>query len=1048
MDYFSNFLIFKFKIMRCINIYSIFLFAIFSTLLNGCGGGGGAPADTSTTNLPINPVVQTINGLAIDGYLENAVAFLDRNGNSTLDQGEPSARTRADGTFSLSVAIADIGQHPVVVRAVAGETIDRDQPNVFVNADFMLIGLKENSGVVSPFTTLIATEQKSNTTLSVSQAEANVKRNLGIEASPVSLMADYANTRNRATIPDLVILANHAPLVTSSIQESMRAGGSIQSAVSAAAASYKDAIAKNTIPLSIINSTTSLSMQQKISIRAVLAPVVQGLPIFAIQGGGSSGPDSVTTSNTQSNSAGSGSSTSSSSQSNSASAGSTSPSAPQSGGANTGSSSNASTAAPSVTYSLDAISDAGVTSPVTLTLSASDNGVPDGITWSISSPNISVSQSATAVNKLRITLTSPQAYQTYTVSITAMRNGQPYTKTIKFWPSFSYNIASTRLPLTHEHSGSVYRFGEHIAPINGSVYNEFYAFDSNGWVNRKITVDFPGWLNNGNINDPAYDLNASFSNLYDGTRKKAYLVYPHKSEDKFVFMSIDEVSLAGTYKVSDFGQAAGTYGRWATIFLGDSWFMARSVLTSLTGSSANHRKINVHIYKFDYEGNLVTSKVIETSNIPNFGYSQTYVGGSSSTYLPTINLERHFGDILVSGFTSNFGKASGVLLASINHLWIPVEAGTMTLKSPFWIQADRFRRASYVEQPNLSLSVFDWSWTVNASASTAWQPRSSFQVSSGNLNYASTNINEGWGSGTLSADYLSFNLNSYGYKAWDTTNNMDYSYSWEDSGRLKAHKGSANPNTLKAFVGTTATLFGLPELNAGTASCNLYGQLSGQFNFGIDCNKFESFYGMDSVKGPLVRRGPSAFTILGASGSTYRMDGSALNSLSLGYPSDPSYWGPYLDLDANFRHPGCTTDIQYTAPTITPASYAEATAVKTVLAPALLNAPAVNLTSGALTITNTPYQSRAPVLCSQYKISLDQTIIVGRAAQTGNLPTVAPVLHSKYLRTLVSSPSGGSYDATSNLYSPNRGFVGTDTFKIRIDDGSGEQDVTVVVKVL
>ena len=327
MDFFSNFLIFKF--MRHKNIYSIFLFTIFSTLLNGCGGGGGAPADTSAPNLPINPVVQTINGLAIDGYLENAVAFLDRNGNSTLDQGEPSARTRADGTFSLSVATTDIGQYPVVVRAVAGETIDRDQPNVFVNSDFMLIGLKENSGVVSPFTTLIATEQKSNTTLSVSQAEANVKRNLGIEASPVSLMADYANTRNRATIPDLTILANHAPLVTSSIQESMRAGGSIQSAISAAAASYKDAIAKNTIPLNIINSTTSLSMQQKISIRAVLAPVVQGLPIVTNQGGGS---DSVTTSNTQSNSASSGSSTSSSSQSNSVSAGSTLPSAPQSGG--------------------------------------------------------------------------------------------------------------------------------------------------------------------------------------------------------------------------------------------------------------------------------------------------------------------------------------------------------------------------------------------------------------------------------------------------------------------------------------------------------------------------------------------------------------------------------------------------------------------------------------------------------------------------------------------------------------------------------------------
>ena len=700
------------------------------------------------------------------------------------------------------------------------------------------------------------------------------------------------------------------------------------------------------------------------------------------------------------------------------------------------------------TYKLDSIFDASNGSSVTLTLMASDGSVADGVTWTISSiPIIAVNQSSVAPNKLTISLTNPQDYQTYSMLVTASRNGQAFTKTILFWPSFSYNTASTRLPLNHEHDGSAYRFGEHIAPINGSVDNRFYAFDSKGWVNRKITVDFPGWLNNGNINDAGYDLNgfSGYSNLYDGTRKRAYLFYPHKSEDKFVFMSIDEALLTGTYKVLDFGQTSGTYGRWASIFLGDSWFMARSVLTSLTGSSANYRKINVHIYKFDYEGNLVTSKIIETSNIPNFGYSQTSVG-SSSTYLPTINLERHFGDILVSGFTGNFQKVAGVSLLNVSQLWIPIDAGTMTLKSPFWIQSDRFRRANYIEQPDLYLSVSEWGWDLNSSQNTAWQPNRNFYVNTGNLNYSSVNINEGWFSGILSSDYSIFNLTTYGSKALDTTSAAyDYTYSLSNSGRVRAYKGSTNPNTLRAFVGTTSTLYGLPELNAGTASCRLYGQLYGQFNFGSDCNKFESFYGMDSTKGPVVRQAPSAFNSLSVYGAE---NGSALNILSLGYSTDLSSWGASLDLDANFRHPGCTTDMEYTAPTITPASYVETTAVITVQTPALLNAPVVNATAGPLTITVTPYQSRAPILCSQYKISLDQTIIVGRASQIGNLPTVSPVLHSRYSRQLILAPSNGSYDSTNNLYSPNRDFNGTDTFKIRINDGSGTQDVTVVVKVL
>jgi hypothetical protein len=60
---------------------------------------------------------------------------------------------------------------------------------------------------------------------------------------------------------------------------------------------------------------------------------------------------------------------------------------------------------------------------------------------------------------------------------------------------------------------------------------------------------------------------------------------------------------------------------------------------------------------------------------------------------------------------------------------------------------------------------------------------------------------------------------------------------------------------------------------------------------------------------------------------------------------------------------------------------------------------------------------------------------------------VQPVLHPHYGRQQITPPANGNYDATSNVYSPRPGFSGTDTFKVRINDKTGEQDVTIEVRV-
>ena len=66
-----------------------------TALLAGCGGGGSA-------------TTAAVGGIVADGYLVNAVAFLDRNGNYEWDEGEPKTTTGPGGVYSLLSAEQDI----------------------------------------------------------------------------------------------------------------------------------------------------------------------------------------------------------------------------------------------------------------------------------------------------------------------------------------------------------------------------------------------------------------------------------------------------------------------------------------------------------------------------------------------------------------------------------------------------------------------------------------------------------------------------------------------------------------------------------------------------------------------------------------------------------------------------------------------------------------------------------------------------------------------------------------------------------------------------
>ena len=73
-----------------------------SLVLVGCGGGGGGESGGSDGGG--NGSATVIQGRAIDGYINGATVFLDKNFNGVKDSGEQSATTGAEGLYSLDLS--------------------------------------------------------------------------------------------------------------------------------------------------------------------------------------------------------------------------------------------------------------------------------------------------------------------------------------------------------------------------------------------------------------------------------------------------------------------------------------------------------------------------------------------------------------------------------------------------------------------------------------------------------------------------------------------------------------------------------------------------------------------------------------------------------------------------------------------------------------------------------------------------------------------------------------------------------------------------------
>jgi microcystin-dependent protein len=151
--------------------------------LAGCGGGGGSSPQ------PNLPVTTTVSGVAVDGYLYKAIAFLDLNGNGLRDDNEPKSTTSQTGGYTLSATADQLANHSVVVIATANETIEIDENNqqVTLTQSMTMIAPAGQPGVVSPLTTQVAAKMANG--LSFQNAQDAVKQELGL--SSIDVMKDY-----------------------------------------------------------------------------------------------------------------------------------------------------------------------------------------------------------------------------------------------------------------------------------------------------------------------------------------------------------------------------------------------------------------------------------------------------------------------------------------------------------------------------------------------------------------------------------------------------------------------------------------------------------------------------------------------------------------------------------------------------------------------------------------------------------------------------------------------------------------------------------------
>jgi hypothetical protein len=203
-------------------------------------GEGGLPPPPNGSDSG-NSDTSTLAGVVeIDDAIQNATVYLDENGNNLLDAGEPSTTTDATGHYTFSWP-SDKGQFAHAVGAIVNADSIRAGTSATVGFAVHLRApltvtddAFHGSAVISPLTTLVASEMDWDRTLGESDAQTALVASLKastvpFSSQPLDLMSDYAASYTTAS--DAAQLRFVASAVAAAVSDAVRAGNAVQSHV-------------------------------------------------------------------------------------------------------------------------------------------------------------------------------------------------------------------------------------------------------------------------------------------------------------------------------------------------------------------------------------------------------------------------------------------------------------------------------------------------------------------------------------------------------------------------------------------------------------------------------------------------------------------------------------------------------------------------------------------------------------------------------------------------------------------------------------------------
>lgn len=170
-----------------------------AVVMAGCGVGGDTTAGVGTGGT--GTFTASLTGSVADGYLINAIVFLDKNGNYQLDSDEPYAVTGADGISTLSITPAEREAYPIIAVAFKGITIDSASMLPIASnyvLSFPKAGFKTTgSNSISPISTSLRELLETGQYTTVQQAMDALSSHMGLPAD-IDLLAENIAIDNPA----------------------------------------------------------------------------------------------------------------------------------------------------------------------------------------------------------------------------------------------------------------------------------------------------------------------------------------------------------------------------------------------------------------------------------------------------------------------------------------------------------------------------------------------------------------------------------------------------------------------------------------------------------------------------------------------------------------------------------------------------------------------------------------------------------------------------------------------------------------------------------